>query len=89
MAGLDKILNKTIKATLKVITIPLINTATTYLLKNKILKCYKEIIIVILQKANKKDYSLLKSYWLVTLENTLKKILKKIVVKRIQKAIKV
>ena len=62
MAGLDKILNKIIKAALKAITIPLINAATTYLLKSKILNYCKEIITVILQKVNKKDYLLPESY---------------------------
>ena len=56
---------------------------TTYLLKNKIPECCKEIIIVILWKANKKDYSLLGSYWLVALKNMLGKILEKIVVEYI------
>ena len=62
MTGLNRILNKTIKAALKAITIPLIDITTTYLLKNKIPECCKKIIIVVLQKANKKDYSLLGSY---------------------------
>ena len=48
MAGLNKILNKAIKAILEAITTLLINTATTYLLKSKILDYYKETIIVIL-----------------------------------------
>ena len=88
MTGLDRILNKAIKAALKAIAIPLVDTATTYLLKSKILECYKEIIIVILRKANKKDYSLLGSYQLVALKNTLEKILEKIVTECIQEAIK-
>ena len=83
MTGLDKILNKAIKTALKAIAIPLVDTTTTYLLKSKILKCYKKTIIVILQKANKKDYLLLESYWLVALKNTLGKILEKIVAERI------
>ena len=62
MAGLNRILNKAIKAILKAVTITLVNTATTYFFKGKIPDYYKEIIIVILQKANKKDYLLLKSY---------------------------
>ena len=62
MTGLDWILNKAIKAALKAIAIPLADTATTCLLKDKILEYYKKIIIVILQKANKKDYSLLGNY---------------------------
>ena len=89
MTGPDKILNKVIKAILEAIATLLIDTVTIYLLKSKILKYYKKIIIVVLQKANKKDYSLLKSYWPVTLENTLGKILKKIVTEHIQEAIEV
>ena len=79
MTGPDRILNKAIKAALKAITTPLVNTATTYLLKNKIPEYCKKIVIVILQKANKKDYLLLRSYWLVALKNTLGKILEKII----------
>ena len=48
MARLDRILNKAIKAVLEAIAIPLANVATTYLLKYKLPKYYKEIIIVIL-----------------------------------------
>ena len=62
MTGLNKILNKAIKAALKAITILLVNTTITYLLKSKIPEYYKKTIIVVLQKANKKDYSLLGSY---------------------------
>ena len=58
----DKILNKVIKATLKAVTIFLTNVATTCLFKSKIPDYYKEIIIVILQKVNKKDYLLLRNY---------------------------
>ena len=82
-AKLDRILNKAIKAVLEAIVIPLANVATTYLLKGKLLECYKEIIIVILRKVNKKDYSLPGSYRLVALKNTLGKILEKIIVERI------
>ena len=81
VVGLDGILNKAIKAILKAVAILLANTATTCFLKSNLLECYKDIIIVVLQKANKKDYSLLKSYWPVALENTLGKILEKIVIK--------
>ena len=83
MARLNRILGKAIKAILEAIAIPLANIATTYLLKGKLLEYYKEIIIVILRKANKKDYSLLGSYWLVALKNMLGKILEKIIVERI------
>ena len=67
----------------------LANIIITYLLKSKLLKCYKITTIIVLQKANKKDYSLLKNYQLITFKNTLGKLLKKIVVERIQEAIEV
>ena len=47
-AGLDRILNKVIKAVSEAVAIPLANAATTCLLKGKLLEYYKEIIIVIL-----------------------------------------
>ena len=61
-AGLDRIPNKAIKAALEAIATLLANAATTYLLKGKLPEYGKEIIIVVLRKANKKDYSLLGSY---------------------------
>ena len=81
--GLNRILNKAIKATLKALTTPLANTTTTYLLKSKLLKYYKITTTIILQKVNKKDYSLLKNYQPIALKNTLGKLLKKIVAERI------
>ena len=48
VARLNRILNNAIKAVLEAVTIPLINAATIYLLKSKILDCYKETIIVVL-----------------------------------------
>ena len=80
-AGPDRILNKAIKAILEAVATPLVNAATTCLLKSNLLECYKDTITVILQKANKKDYSLLGSYQSVTLKNTLGKILEKIIIK--------
>ena len=73
---------------MEAIATPLVNTATTCLLKGKIPEYYKKTITVILQKANKKDYLLLGSYRPVALKNTLGKILEKIVAERMQKAIK-
>ena len=87
--GLDRILNKAIKAALKAVVTLLANAATTYLLKNNLLECCKDIITVILQKINKKDYSLLKSYQLIAFKNTLGKILEKIIAEYIQEAIEV
>ena len=83
VVGLDRILNKAIKAVLKALITPLVNTITTYLLKSKLPEHHKITTIIILQKANKKDYFLLKSYWLITLKNTLGKLLKKIVIEYI------
>ena len=60
--GPDRILNEVIKAVLEALTTLLANTAITYLLKGKLPECCKVITIIVLQKANKKDYSLLKSY---------------------------
>jgi hypothetical protein len=58
----DRILYKVIKAILEAVILLLANAVTIYLYKGKLLECYKEITIVILRKANKKDYSLLGSY---------------------------
>ena len=82
-AGPDRILNEAIKAVSEAVAIPLANTATTCLLKGNLPDCYKDIIIVVLRKANKKDYSLLGSYRPIALKNMLGKILEKIVVERI------
>ena len=47
-AGLDRILNKVIKAALKAIATLLANATTTCLLKGNLLEYYKDIIIVVL-----------------------------------------
>ena len=47
---------------LKALIILLANAITTYLYKGKLLDYYNIIIIVVLRKVNKKDYSLLESY---------------------------
>ena len=82
-AGLDRIPNEAIKAALEAVATPLANAATTYLLKGNLPECCKDTIIVILRKANKKDYSLPESYRPIALKNTLGKILEKIVAERI------
>ena len=87
--GLDRILNKTIKAVLKALTIPLANIATTCLLKDKLPECYKTTTTIVLQKANKKDYSLLRSYQSITFKNTLGKLLEKIIAKHMQETAKI
>jgi len=55
---LNKILNKIIKAIIEALIIVLVNIIITYFNKDKLLNYYKAIIIVILRKVNKKDYSL-------------------------------
>jgi hypothetical protein len=48
----------------------------------------KEFTTLALQKEGKKNYSLLDSYHLISLENTLVKIVKKILINQINEAIK-
>jgi hypothetical protein len=56
------------------------------LVENILLNYYKELIIIILRKENKKNYLLPSSYRPITLENTLIKIIKKILVIRLNRA---
>ena len=46
--GLDRILNKAIKAVLEALMTPLANTITTYLFKGKLPEYYKVTTIIIL-----------------------------------------
>ena len=85
--GPDRIPNEAIKAILEALTTPLANTATTCLLEGKLPECYKVTTTIVLQKANKKDYSLPESYRPIALKNTLGKLLEKIVAERMQEAI--
>ena len=62
MVKLNRILNKVIKAIYKALLKPLVNIITFYLYKDKLLNYSKVIIIVVLKKINKKNYSLLGSY---------------------------
>ena len=48
VVGPDRILNKAIKAALKALTILLVNTIITCLLKGKLLKYYKVTTIIVL-----------------------------------------
>jgi len=52
-----------------------------------ILKSLKESITIVLYKEEKKDYSLLGSYRLIALKNTLVKVLEKYIVNIISKAV--
>jgi len=75
--GLNSILNKVLKAVALVITKNLAEVASYYFTNGIILKSLKESITVVLSKEEKKDYSLLGSYKLITLKNTLVKVLEK------------
>ena len=75
--GLDSILNKVLKVVALVIINDLAEVASYYFTSGIILESLKESITIVLRKEGKKDYSLLGSYRLITLKNTLVKILKK------------
>jgi len=62
--------------------------ASYYFASGIILKSLKKFITVVLYKEKKKDYSLLGSYRLITLKNTLVKVLEKYVANIISKAVK-
>jgi len=69
-----------------VITKDLAEAASHYFTSGIILKSLKESITIVLRKEGKKDYSLLGSYRLIVLKNTLVKVLKKHVANIISKA---
>jgi len=69
-----------------VITKNLAETASYCFTSGIIPKSLKEFITVVLYKEGKKDYSLLGSYRLITLKNTLAKVLKKYIANIISKA---
>ena len=85
--GLDSIPNKVFKVAALVIAKDLIEVASYCFVSGIILKSLKESITVVLRKEGKKDYSLLSSYRLIVLKNTLAKVLKKHVVNIISKAV--
>jgi len=84
--GLDSILNKVLKVAALVIIKDLVEVASYCFTSGIILKSLKESITVVLYKEGKKDYSLLGSYRLITLKNTLVKVLKKYIANIISKA---
>jgi len=84
--GLDSILNKVLKVTALVIVKDLAETASYCFASGIIPKSLKEFITVMLYKEGKKNYSLLGSYRLIALKNTLAKVLKKHIANIISKA---
>jgi len=85
--GLDSILNKVLKAVALVIIKDLVEVASYYFTNGIILESLKESITIVLYKEGKKNYSLLGSYRLITLENTLVKVLEKYVANIILEAV--
>ncbi len=65
----------------------LVEVASYYFTNKIALKSLKESITIVLYKEGKKDYSLLGSYRLITLKNTLVKVLEKYIANIISKAV--
>jgi len=84
--GLDGILNKVLKAVALVIIKDLVKVASYCFTNGIILESLKESITMVLRKEGKKNYSLLGSYRLITLKNTLAKVLEKYIANIILKA---
>jgi len=80
----DGILNKVFKVVAPVIAKDLAEIASYCFASGVILKRLKKFIIIVLRK--KKNYSLLSSYKLITLKNTLAKVLKKYITNIMSKA---
>ena len=75
-----KISNKALKTCSLLITLWLTNIAKACFVIGYYLRLKKAMTIVILHKEGKANYSLLKSYRLIALKNTLNKILKKVII---------
>jgi len=84
--GLDGIPNKVLKVVALVIVKDLVEVASYCFASGIIPKSLKESITIVLRKEGKKDYSLLGSYRLIALKNTLAKVLEKHVANIISKA---
>jgi hypothetical protein len=78
--GLDGILNKALKTYRLLIALWLADIAKAYFIIGYYLRLRRVIITYILYKEGKADYLLLRSYYSITLKNTLSKILERVVV---------
>ena len=85
--SLDKILNKALKLIAPTIKEELILVVYNYLASRTLLEYLKELYTIVLCKEGKKDYSLLGSYQLIALKNTLSKVIKKHVANTIADAV--
>ncbi len=78
--NLDEILNKILKLLDLKILSELTQNIYITLAHSSLSLYYRELIIVILRKKSKKNYSLLDSYKLIILKNILAKIIKKVLI---------
>ena len=85
--GLDSIPNEVLKVVALVIKEDLAEVASYYLINGIVLESLKEFITIVLYKDKKKDYSLLGSYRLIALKNTLVKVLEKYIANIISKVV--
>jgi hypothetical protein len=81
--GLDGILNKVLKILASEISKGLTYTVSKLLVGDTMLIRFQELTTLALHKEGKKDYSLLGSYRLIALENTLAKVVKKVLANRL------
>jgi hypothetical protein len=84
--GLDGIPNKVLKILALEISKGLAHTVSKLLASDIILIRFRELITLALRKEGKKDYSLLGSYRLIALKNTLTKVIEKVLVNRLSLA---
>ena len=78
--GPDKIANKVLKKAYKELVLYLTEVFTTVVYLRYYSKIKKSITTVALRKDSKADYSLINSYCLIALENTIVKVYKKLLV---------
>ena len=76
----ERILNEVLKRIILKISADFMQKICITFLCNLLSTHYKELIIIIQCKKNKKNYLLLKSYRLITFKNMLAKVIKKILV---------
>ena len=86
-SAVEGIPNKVFKVVAPVIKKDLAEAASYYFANRIVPESLKESITVVLRKDRKKDYSLLGSYRLITLKNTLVKVLEKYIANIISKAV--
>ena len=81
--GPDRILNEALKELKEKIILGIAKAISWIFRNGEMPTRLKESTIVVLRKDKKKDYSLLSSYRLIVLENTIAKVIKKIIANRI------